>query len=63
VFPLPRWARCPLDQHVHLLSPVVVAVAGGEGHGHAGCGRGIPVLGSKAGICLGCIAAGSVTTW
>jgi hypothetical protein len=63
VLPLPRWARCPLDQHVHLLSPEVVAVAGGEGHGYAGCGRGIPVVGSKAGICLGCIAPGSGTTW
>jgi hypothetical protein len=43
--PLPRWARCPVDRHLHLLAPVEVAAAGIEGHGRAGCGRLIPRAG------------------
>lgn len=38
--PLPRWAWCPVDQHLHLLSPAKAAGIGG--HGRAGCGRWVP---------------------
>lgn len=60
VLGLPRWARCPLDQHVHLLTPEEVAAPGSQGHGYSGCGQGIPavglrLVGSKAGTCLGWI--------
>lgn len=41
----PRWARCPADQRLHLLSADEVATAGGEGHGRAACGRLIPAAG------------------
>lgn len=44
VLSLPRWARWPLGQHVYLLTPEDVAVPGGQGHGHPGCGRLIPAV-------------------
>ncbi len=59
---LPRWARCPVDQHLHLLPAGEVAAAGGEGHGRAACGRMIPAAGltiegpAEEGFCVGCVA-------
>ena len=41
----PRWARCPADQHLHLLTPNEAEAASIEGHGRAGCGRLIPRAG------------------
>lgn len=62
--PAPRWARCPVDQRLHLLSPGEVAAAGGEGHGRAACGRlisakGLTLAGPSAGMCVGCLAVGT----
>lgn len=64
--PLPRWARYPVDRHLHLLAPLEAAAVGIEGHGRAGCGRLIPragltIGGPTAGFCLGCMAVG--TAW
>lgn len=59
----PRWARCPVDQHVHLLTPPQ-ASAGIEGHRRAGCGRLIPrsaltIDNPAAALCVSCLAAGT----
>ncbi len=63
---LPRWARCPVDRHLHLLAPAEAAAAEIDGHGRAGCGRLIPragltIGGPATGFCLGCMAVG--TAW
>ncbi|MGH3935735.1 MAG: hypothetical protein ACRDS1_12300 [Pseudonocardiaceae bacterium] len=63
--PVPRWARCPTDHHLHLLTPGEVEAAGIEGHGRAGCGRLIPAVGltingaAVAGWCVSCLSAGT----
>ncbi|MGH3996186.1 MAG: hypothetical protein ACRDTJ_01825 [Pseudonocardiaceae bacterium] len=63
--PLPRWARCPVDRHLHLLAPAEAQAAGIEGHGRAGCGRLIPRAGltidgaSVAGWCVSCLTVGT----
>ncbi|MGH3825209.1 MAG: hypothetical protein ACRDRA_20580 [Pseudonocardiaceae bacterium] len=60
----PRWVGCPDDRQLHLLSPVGVAAAAGEGFAHAWCGRRIPaagltLTGHSAGLCVSCcLAAG-----
>lgn len=35
---VPRWARCPTDHHLDLLTPGEIEAAGVEGYGRAGCG-------------------------
>lgn len=60
-----RWARCPADQRLHLLSAGEVATAGSDGHGQAACGRLIPAAGltiesPPEGFCVGCLAMGTV---
>lgn len=59
-----RWARCPVDQRLHLLAPLAIAAAALVGHGHALCGRRIPAAGLvlsgvSAPPCLSCLAAGT----
>lgn len=61
---LPRWARYPVDQRLHLLSADEVATAGDKGHGRAACDRLIPaagltIKGASAGFCMGCLAVGT----
>lgn len=60
----PRWARCPVDQHAHLLAPAQAAAAGIEGHRREGCGRLTPrsavTIGNPAAaLCVSCIAVGT----
>lgn len=62
--PLPRWARYPLDQRLHLLTPGEVTAAVTEGYGRAVCGRSIHARalawdGRSAGFCEDCLAAGT----
>jgi hypothetical protein len=63
----PRWARCPVDQHLHLLPPDEAQAVSVQGHGRAGCGRLIPRAGltidgaSVAGWCGSCLAVGTAT--
>lgn len=58
----PRWAHCPEDEHLHLLTADQAQTAGGDrGHGHALCGQVIPAAGltlvaTSAGLCLRCLA-------
>ncbi len=61
---LPRWARCPVDQHLHLLAAAQAQAAEIQRHGRAGCGRLIPVVGltidgAAAGSCESCMAVGT----
>jgi hypothetical protein len=59
-----RWARCTVDEQLHLLAPADVTAAGTEGHAHALCVRRVPAegltLNGPAGsLCISCLAAGT----
>lgn len=64
---LPRWARCPTDHQLHLLTHAEAGAAGMTGHGRAFCGRRIPAAGlglpanggQSAGFCLAYVAEGT----
>jgi hypothetical protein len=60
----PQWARCPVDQHLHPLTPAQAVAAGIEGHRRAGCGRLIPrsaltIDNPAAALCVSCVAVGT----
>ncbi|MGH3784293.1 MAG: hypothetical protein ACRDRO_27655 [Pseudonocardiaceae bacterium] len=56
-----RWARCPVEGHLHLLAPAGVAA---EGFAYALCGRAVAADGlavhewSSGTHCVSCLAAG-----
>jgi len=55
-----RWARCPDDDHLHLLAPADV-VLGAGGHAQAVCGQRIPAevltitRGPAGALCMSCV--------
>ena len=60
----PRWARCPVDERLHLLAPVDVVLAATAGHARALCGgrrptEGLTLGGPSRALCVSCIAAGT----
>jgi hypothetical protein len=60
----PRWARCPVDQQLHLMTPAGVQMAAAAGYGFALCGRrlaaaALTLRGESEGLCLSCVAAGT----
>ena len=62
----PRWARCPVDEQLHLLAPADVQTAGVEGYAYARCGRlliaeGLTLSGQSMGLCMDCLAAGTTS--
>lgn len=63
---LPRWARCPVDQRLHLLSAGEVSAAAGQRHGRAACDQLIPAAGltiqsPPEGFCVGCLDMGTAS--
>jgi hypothetical protein len=59
--PAARWARCPVDGQLHLLTAADVPAGAAYA---ALCGRRIPVgeltlRGSSQGLCVSCLAAGT----
>lgn len=61
---LPRWARCPTDHRLHLLTHAEAAATGLSGQGRALCGHPIPAAGlalsdPSAGFCTACLTQGT----
>ena len=62
-----RWARCPVDRQLHLLTPAQIQVAGVQDHGRASCGRlvlraGLTINGAPVtGWCTSCLTAGTAS--